>query len=167
MKYWKNWYGLVLAASSHTAPASVLPNLVPSALVTSGDVSPKAWVSRRRRMRSTPSVMLPHWSLPAHLQAAAVAVEQLQEVPGLQQHVAELGEGDPLLPGLQAGAHRVLADHLVDRELLADVAEKIEEGDRGQPGGVVLEDGAGAAEVDEAFELGLDARLVVRPGPRG
>ena len=37
---WKKAYGLVRARSSHTLPDSVLPNLVPSALMTNGDVSP-------------------------------------------------------------------------------------------------------------------------------
>ena len=53
-----------MAASSQTVPDSVLPNLVPSALVTSGVVSPKASARATLRMSSTPVVMLPHWSLP-------------------------------------------------------------------------------------------------------
>ena len=50
--------------SSHTLLPSVLPNLLPSALVTRGQVRPYARRPAERRIRSTPAVMFPHWSLP-------------------------------------------------------------------------------------------------------
>ena len=43
-------------------PLSVLPNLVPSALVISGQVRAKASPPALRRISSVPVVMLPHWS---------------------------------------------------------------------------------------------------------
>ena len=67
----QNWYisyGEVFSASSQTVSDSVLPNLVPSALVTSGCVMPKAGSPATRRMSSMPAVMLPHWSVPPELE---------------------------------------------------------------------------------------------------
>ena len=118
----------VRSAVSQTAPLSVLPNLLPSALVTSGAVSPNASTcAASRRIRSMPATMLPHWSEPADLHASRRAFVQVQEVVRLQQHVAELGVADALLAALQALAHRVLLDHHVDREVLADVAQHLDE----------------------------------------
>jgi len=70
--------GISSNVDSQTVPASVLPNLVPDAVVTSGKTRP--WASglafsacgpcalsrspRNRRIRSAPAVMFPHWSLP-------------------------------------------------------------------------------------------------------
>ena len=45
----------------------------------------------------------------ADLQVAAVVEVQAQEVVGLEQHVAELGVGDPLVRALEAGLDRLLA----------------------------------------------------------
>src|SRR5207247_1227804 len=59
----QNWYisyADVFAGSSHTVPASVLPNFEPSLLVTSGSVRPYAGRPWTRRISSTPAVMLPH-----------------------------------------------------------------------------------------------------------
>ena len=52
--------------TSQTAPPSDLPNLEPSLLSSNGKVRPKppSAPSNRRRMRSVPAVMLPHWSEP-------------------------------------------------------------------------------------------------------
>ena len=64
-KYWYQLYGLVISGSSHSFPPPVdLPNLLPSASVTSGTV--RAWTvsPSSRRLRSTPETMFPHWSLP-------------------------------------------------------------------------------------------------------
>ncbi len=63
----QNWwkaYGDIIAGSSHRAPPSVLPYLVPSALVTSGVANAWAWPAADRLISSTPPVRLPHWSLP-------------------------------------------------------------------------------------------------------
>src|SRR5205814_2116019 len=44
---------------------------------------------------------------PAHLQPAAEAVEQLEEVVGLEQRVRELGERDSLVAALEPQLHGV------------------------------------------------------------
>ena len=56
----------------------------------------------RRRMRSMPAVMLPHWSEPPTCSSQPWSLVQHAVVVGLQQHVAELGEGDAGL-ALDAG----------------------------------------------------------------
>ena len=53
-----------MAGSSQTVPLSVLPNFVPSALVSNGVASACTRAPSARRTSSTPAVMLPHWSLP-------------------------------------------------------------------------------------------------------
>ena len=62
----------------------------------------------------------------ADLDLAAVVLVQPEVVVGLQQHVAELGERDPVL-ALEARLDRLLGQHLVDRDVLADVAQELEE----------------------------------------
>ena len=64
----------------------------------------------------------------ADLQRAAVPAVEVQEVVRLQQHVAELGEGDA---SLAVGAMRARTDSLAsiwfDAEVLADVAQEVDE----------------------------------------
>ena len=63
----QNWwkaYGDIISGSSQSAPPSVLPYFVPSALVTSGVAKAWALPPSCRRISSTPPVRLPHWSLP-------------------------------------------------------------------------------------------------------
>lgn len=56
---------MVISGSSQIVPDSVLPNLVPSALVISGVASACTTASDSTRwIRSVPEVRLPHWSLP-------------------------------------------------------------------------------------------------------
>jgi hypothetical protein len=50
----------VRVASSHTAPASVLPNFAPDDVVTSGIVNACASAPSTRRISSIPAVMFPH-----------------------------------------------------------------------------------------------------------
>ena len=72
----------------------------------------------------------------ARLESAAVLVVELQKVVGLQEHVAELGVRDAILP-LQPRLHRVLRHHVVDGEVLADIAQEVHHRNRRQPVGVV------------------------------
>ena len=65
----------------------------------------------------------------AGLQLDTVRLVEVPEVVGLQEHVRELGVRDAVL-ALDAAAHRVLGDHLVDREVLAHVAQELEHRDR-------------------------------------
>ncbi len=60
----------------------------------------------------------------AHLERALPLAEQVQEVVGLQQHVAEFCERQP---GLEPRLHRLLLQHDVDGEVLANVAQKVDQ----------------------------------------
>ena len=97
----------------------------------------------------------------AHLQVAADAPVELDEVVGLQQHVVELDERQLLL-ALEPHARRVHRQHAIDREVLADIAQELDVVERRQPLGVVDHDGIGLAlaEVEELGKDRLDAVLV-------
>jgi len=99
------------------------------------------------------------------LQLHVVGLVEVAEVVGLQQHVAELGVTDAVL-ALDAAAHRVLRRHLVHREVLADVTEKLQHRDRRSPVGVVDQGGLERAglEVQQFDELALDAFDVAAQG---
>ena len=97
----------------------------------------------------------------AHLQDAAMAPRQLDEVVGLQDHVVELDEGQLLL-ALEPELDCIHGEHAVDREMPADVAQEIDVVERGEPFGIVDHQAVGAAlaEADEAGE-GLHDRALV------
>ena len=79
------------------------------------------------------------------------------EVVGLQEHVGELGKGDPLFTGLETVAHRVALDHRVDREVLADVAQETQQVDLAEPIEVVDHlRRVGAVEVEKAGQLPMN-----------
>ena len=95
----------------------------------------------------------------AHLQPAAVALEQLQEVVGLHQHVRELQERQAVV----RRHARLIAfgrQHLVDGEKRADVAHEVDEVQVTQPVAVVDDDGLVLREVEEPAHLLPDARDV-------
>ena len=101
----------------------------------------------------------------AHLQAHALLAVEVQEVVALQQLVGELGEGHPFT-GLAAQAllHGVFRHHVVDGEVLADVADEVEEAVVFHPVVVVDQDGTVgdvALEIEEFGKLLLDGFLVV------
>ena len=73
----------------------------------------------------------------ADLQGAAETLVEHGEILGLQQGIGELGERDPLIRAGQPLAHRFPRQHGVDREVLADVPQKIEGGHLPHPVGVV------------------------------
>ena len=148
---WKKAYGDIISGSSHRAPASVLPYLVPSALVISGVAKACALPPSARRISSAPPVMLPHWSRAAVLERHAVVAEQVEEVHRLEQDVAELGVADAVL---EPAAHHVAGEHPVDREVLADVTEEVDGRERRGP--VVVVDhrrGVGPVEGQERLDL--------------
>ena len=93
----------------------------------------------------------------AGLQLAAGDVVQVQEVVRLEQHVAELGEGNAVL-ALEARAHRILGDHVVDGEMLADIPQEIHQVERKQPIGIVHHPRRVGfdVEIKEMGQLGLD-----------
>jgi hypothetical protein len=92
---------------------------------------------------------------PGDLERAVGGAAQVEEVVGLENHVAELGVADPLLAGMEALPHRVLLDHHVDGEVLADVAQHVDETKPVQPVQVVDQHrrvGPGLVEVEQALE---------------
>ena len=74
----------------------------------------------------------------AHLDGALLFAEQVQEVVRLQQHVAEFGVGDA---GVEARLHRLLLQHQIDGEVLADVPQESDERLLLQPVGIVEHEG--------------------------
>src|SRR5439155_7426479 len=75
----------------------------------------------------------------ADLQFAIVFLAEHVKVQCLEQHVTELGVADADLAVFHSGAHAFLLDHLIDGEMLADVAEEIEASHVFRPGSVVHE----------------------------
>ena len=102
----------------------------------------------------------------AHFEAAAVAMEQLQEVVALHQHVGELQEAEAVL-GRHTGLVAVRGEHLVDGELGADIAHKLDEVQVAQPVAVIDDDGVSFAEIQETGHLLFDALHVAVNGFRG
>ena len=102
----------------------------------------------------------------ADLQGAAMLLVESGEVIGLEQHVRELGVGDPLIGPLEARADRLLGHHLVHREVLAHVSEELEHRERAQPRSIVQQQrarGAGrVGEIEESRQLATDRRDVGR-----
>ena len=100
---------------------------------------------------------------PAHLEAAGRAARQLQKIIGLQDHVIEFEEGERLLP-IQPHLHRIEAQHPVDREMLADIAQERDIFEAVQPLRIVEHDGVGrpVPEGQEAGEHALDAGDILR-----
>ena len=97
-----------------------------------------------------------------HLDLDVVGLVQVPEVVGLEQHVAELGVRDAGVTG-ETGLDRLLRHHLVDRDVLADVAEEVEHAGAGGPVGVVDQRRLIRTwlEVEDPLQLELDARHVV------
>ena len=102
----------------------------------------------------------------AHLELDAHRPVQVGEVVRLEQHVAELRERQP---ALQAHLDRVLGQHVRDREVLARVAQELDQRQLAQPVEVVDHDRAVAAgrEVEEPLELAADPGDVDRRASRG
>ncbi len=125
-----SWYGRwSCAASSHVRAPVVLPSLVPSAAFSSGHENACTCTCRLRRMRSTPDDDVAPLIGPADLDQATEVVVEPEVVVRLEQHVAELGERDAVL-ALEPDLHALAGQHLVDRHVLADVAQELEQRDR-------------------------------------
>ena len=108
-------------------PCSDLPNLAPSARVTKGLGEPEGCGAAESSDEVGAGDDVAPLVTAAHLQAAAVAVEEFEEVVGLEQGVGKLGVGDALLAGLEAVLDRISRHHRVDREKFADIAEKVDQ----------------------------------------
>src|SRR5699024_1290325 len=99
----------------------------------------------------------------ADLELDTVILFEAEEVMGLQQHVGELGEGDALIRG-DPSLHRFTGEHRVDRDVLADVTEKVKQGDRCGPVTVVDELCGLTIEWHDPVDLLADRRNVVCEG---
>ena len=97
----------------------------------------------------------------AHLQGAAGAAAELDEVVCLQAHVVEFDEGQLLL-AVQPHLDAVHRQHAVDREVATDVAQEIDVVQLRQPFGIVDHGRVGAtvAEAHEPRKDPSDAILV-------
>ena len=88
------------------------------------------------------------------LQRHAVAPLELEEIVRLEQHVGELGVGDARI---HPRAHRLLLQHVIDGEMLSDVAQEIHEMQRVQPHRVVAHARrVRPLEREESLELAAD-----------
>ncbi len=89
---------------------------------------------------------------------------QIQEVVTLYQLVREFCEGHAIAFTVEALLDRVLGHHIVDGDVLADVADEVEEGELAHPV-VVVDEHCGIAtgffKVEEFLQLLPDASLVV------
>ncbi len=93
----------------------------------------------------------------AEFQRAVVFVKQVEEVVALQHLIAELGEGDAFL-GVQAASHGVFGQHGAQAEVLADIAQEVDDGHRSGPIVVGHETHrVGAFSLQNAADLVLEA----------
>ena len=90
----------------------------------------------------------------AHLQRAVVIPLQFHEVVGLKDHVVEFQERQILLT-VQPDLHAVEAEHAIDREVTAIVAQEIDIFQLVQPVAIIDHDGIGRP-VAKGKELGED-----------
>src|SRR5262245_27009239 len=79
----------------------------------------------------------------------------MQEIERLQRHVAEFGETDPLL-AFQASLYRVFGNHVRECEVLADLAQPVDEAHRADPV-VVVQHGRRVGRLEVEVQLHLFA----------
>jgi hypothetical protein len=96
-----------------------------------------------------------------HLEEAALAAVELEEVVGLEDHVVELEKRQRLL-AVEARLHALEGEHAVDREVAADVAEELEIVEPVEPFGVVQHDRLPGRVVEVLGEDAADRRDVRR-----
>ena len=105
----------------------------------------------------------------ADLQGYAVQLVQAGEIIALQQVIGELGKGDALVVAVQALLHRFLVDHLVNGEVLADIAQEGQHVHAAEPVVVVCRNGrvAAAVKIEEWRNLLADLRHPLLDGLLG
>ena len=157
---WKNAYGDVSSGSSHTRAPVVLPIFEPSSAVSSGQHRACTAMPRLAADEVDAREDVAPLVRAADLQLAALVLVQVGVVVGLEEHVAELRVGDAVLAG-HAGLHALPGHHLVHGDVLADVAEEVEQPDVGGPREVVDERPAPLGAEDPA-DLLLDGGDVGR-----
>ena len=92
----------------------------------------------------------------ADLHAAVEHVGEVNEVPRLQKHVAELGVGKTTI-AVETTLHRILGEHLRERHVLANVPQEFEVADTPHPVGIVDDVHPLAGAREDAANLSLDA----------
>ena len=93
-----------------------------------------------------------------HLQLAAVAAVQLEEVVGLHRHVIELEEREALLPARLVGIGR---EHAVDRKAGADLTQVVDVVQLAQPVRIVDHERLAIGKINEASNLLFKAVAIV------
>ena len=93
----------------------------------------------------------------ADLQVAVVRLFEVKEIERLQKHIRKFGVTDADVAVFHAGADAFFGDHCVDGEMLADVAQEIEQRDGVRPVGIVEQLGGvfGGLKIEELGELHL------------
>ena len=91
----------------------------------------------------------------AHFQAAAVAMEQLQEVIALHEHIGELQETEPVFRR-HAGLVTIRRKHAVDGKLGTDVPHELNKIQMAQPVPVIHDERLALAEIQETGHLLFD-----------
>jgi hypothetical protein len=115
----------------------------------------------------------------AHLQDGAVTAIELDEIIALHDHVVEFEEAQRLL-AVEPELHRIEAQHAVDREMPADLAQEVDIVELQQPVGIVDHQRVGGAvaiaqhlgeDLPDAGDVGFDgldreelSRLVLEGG---
>ncbi len=96
------------------------------------------------------------------MQFAIIVAAQHIKIERLKQHVTELGVADAGFPILHASAHTFFGNHLVDREMFADLAQKIEISQRLSPRDIIQQPCRIGlrAEVEEFLELRFNPRHI-------
>ena len=75
------------------------------------------------------------------------------EVVRLKEHVRKLGVRNSVIAILEASSHGFFRDHVINREVLPDIAEEVEILDAAEPVVVIQElRGIRSAEVEETFD---------------
>ena len=113
-------------------------------MVISGVVTPNSSVAVDPPRQLDPVDDIAPLVGPAHLQPAAGAPRQLQEIIGLEDHVVEFEEGQRLL-AVEPQLDAVEGQHPVDREVPPDLAQERDILERVEPFGIVGHDRVGRA----------------------
>ena len=120
-------------------------------MVSSGEVRAEELQTRRTAPQLDPAHDVPPLIRAAHLQPASVTPTELHEVVRLQHHVVELQERERLL-AIEALLHRLEAEHPVDGEVPAVLAQEGDVVERVEPLRVVGHQGRIIAEIQVALE---------------
>ena len=102
-----------------------------------------------------------------HLQLAVVMLIQVQEIVTLHQLVREFGERHAVAFAVEAFLHGILGHHVVDCDVLANVANEVKERKLTHPVVIVNQYGgivASLVEIKELLQLFSDTGLVVTQG---